>query len=100
MPLYEFQCKKGHSTDRFYRMNDTRPVSIKCPTCLSPATRLFGNASILPDIPEHFNISIGDVVKNRSHLRQIQKDRGLQDWEPTRDSPGADLVKHRLRKGA
>lgn len=100
MPLYEFQCEKGHSTDRFYRMSDTRPSSIECPTCHEPAARRFGGASVIPDFPEHFNVSIGEVVKNRAHLRQIQKERGLQDYEPTRNSPGAELVNHRLRKGA
>ena len=100
MPLYEFRCDKGHSTEEFYRMNDSRPATIECRLCTRPAHRVFGNAAVVDDFPEHFNISLGEVVKSRQHLRNIQKERGLQDYEPTRNSPGYDLVKDRLRRGA
>ena len=78
---------------------------VKCHACRQPATKLkrvsSGVASVyvLPDFPEHFNISMGCVVKNRAHHRQIQREKGLQDWEPTGNSPGSQLVADLLRRG-
>jgi putative FmdB family regulatory protein len=100
MPLYEFECPAGHVTGKIYRMNDERPVTVSCDRCNQRARRIFSRPTVVDDFPEHFNISIGEIVKNRAHLKQIQKERGLQDYEPTRGSRAWDLVNHRLRKGA
>ena len=56
-----------------------------------------GALSVIPDFPEHFNVSMGCVVKNRAHHRAIQRERGLQDWEPTNNSPGSQLSMERRR---
>lgn len=100
MPLYEFECPKGHVTGKVYAMNDTRPGSVSCETCGDQAHRIFGTPTVVDDFPEHYNWSIGEIVKNRQHLRQIQKERGLQDYEKPKHSLGYDLVQERLRRGA
>lgn len=87
MPLYDFQCKNGHVTEKFYRMKDARPRSVRCGSCQSRASRIYSRAAVQDDFPEHYNWSIGEVVRNRAHLKQIQRDRGLQDWQPVKESP-------------
>lgn len=59
----------------------------KCSCCKSPLTLLKRvKASemprIEPDIPEHFNQSTNCVIRGRAHLRQIQRERGLSDYDP------------------
>ena len=100
MPLYDYQCDNGHTTEIFAGMNDDRPKVLRCETCGCGAHRVFSTPVVVDDFPEHFNVSIGEVVKNRAHLKRIQKERGLQDYEKPRHSPGFDLVTDRLRRGA
>ena len=40
----------------------------------------------IPDIPEHFNQSTNCVVKGRAHLRQMQREKGLSDYDPKEHS--------------
>lgn len=103
MPLYDYACGNGHTTEIYAPMNGSRPKSVACGEkgCRRRAKRIFSPNQVIPDIPEHFNISIGEVVKNRAHLKQIQKERGLQDYEPPAGrNRGYELVQERLRKGA
>jgi hypothetical protein len=30
---------------------------------------------------------MGMVIKNRAHHKQIQREKGLQDWSPVKESP-------------
>lgn len=53
-----------------------------------------GGFYVRADFPEHWNVSLGCVVKNRKHHEQIQKERGLMDWQPVKESP----MLARLRK--
>jgi len=46
-----------------------------------------GGPFVLKDFPEHFNVSLGCVVKSRAHHQQLQRERGLQDWSPVKESP-------------
>lgn len=73
-----------------------RAKNVKCPACRRPATQLKRvrpgtSVGVIPDFPTHWNHSLGMVIKNRAHHRQIQKERGLQDWQPTGNSPGSQL---------
>lgn len=66
---------------------------VRCRLCQRPATplkELPAGASVYvkPDFPEHFNWSMGCVVKNRKHHERLQRERGLQDWQPVKESPG------------
>jgi putative FmdB family regulatory protein len=100
MPLYDFACEKGHVTEEFFTMKGPRPKTVKCGVCRMEAHRVYSAPVVVDDFPEHFNISVGEVVKNRAHMRRIQKERGLKDYDPVPGSPGYELVEHRLRKGA
>lgn len=97
MPRYDYSCENDHTHEHFYPMSAERPATIACPTCGAPSTRIYTSpAAVEPDWPEHYNVSMGCVVKNRQHHRQLQKERGLQDWEPIK---GSSLTE-KQRKGA
>lgn len=87
MPLYEYSCAAGHVTSRVLAMKARHPKSVKCGSCPKRARRSFAPAAVRPDFPEHWNISMGCIVKNRKHHEQLQRERGLQDWIPLRESP-------------
>lgn len=95
MPIYEYQCEKGHVTEKFRGMNDRHPKTVKCKSCPGRAKRIYSRPGVVPDFPDHYNWSMGCVVKNRAHHKQIQKERGLQDWEPCGNSPGSQLTQER-----
>jgi hypothetical protein len=86
VPLYPYRCENGHDHDHFYWMTDERPASIPCPTCTAPSVRIFTVNTVQDDFPEHYNVSLGCVVKNRQHMRQLQREKGCHDWEPIKDS--------------
>lgn len=84
---------------RFYC--DTRPCPLhwrrtheaRCPSCggeNTPLRRLVltERVYVTPDVPEHYNTSLGRVVRSRRHLRQLQHDLGCQDFESSRISRG------------
>lgn len=98
MPLYPFECPDGHVTEKVYGMNEEKPKAVKCGSCRRKAKRVYTSApSVVPDFPEHYNVSMGCVVKNRAHHKQIQKERGLQDYEPVKNSAASNLTFDRLR---
>lgn len=66
-------------------------VGDPCPKCGKPLTALkkvdpSQMPRIEPDIPEHFNQSTNCVITGRRHLRQIQRERGLSDYDPKEHS--------------
>ena len=89
MPFYPYKCNAGHETDRFYKMSDTRPSSIRC-ACGRSARRQIVLPQLITDIPEHFNTSLGKPVKSRAHLRQLQQQHGCQDVEGGVPDPPSD----------
>lgn len=96
-PLYDYRCENDHTHEHFYPMRAERPATIDCPTCGGPSIRIWSSPpAIVDDFPSHFNWSMGCNVKNRQHHKQIQKQRGLKDWEPVKDSS----LTERQRKGA
>lgn len=87
MPLYEYSCTDGHVTGLVLTMKARHPKTVKCGSCPKRAHRSFAPAAVRPDFPEHYNVSLGMVIKNRAHHEQIQRERNLQDWVPLRESP-------------
>lgn len=95
MPTYSFVCAKGHVTDEVFRFAD-RPRAIRCGKCSKRAqydlgaTHRDSRIGIDNDCPEHYNPTIGCVVKSRRHLRDIQRryagERGIemQNYEPVK----------------
>lgn len=96
MPLYDFACEQGHVTEKYFGMNDVK--SAECSTCGGPTRRIFSRAAVVDDFPEHYNVSMGCVVKNRKHHRALQKELGCHDYEPCNDSPGSRLTEERTRR--
>lgn len=100
MPIYSFECSQGHVTDEYFPTRDRRAKLVSCGTCGKKApyswqaTILGRSVFVIPDFPEHYNISLGCVVKNRKHRQQIMKERGLQDYEHVKDGP----LSERMRK--
>jgi putative FmdB family regulatory protein len=93
MPMYEYECPNGHRTEKFRHMNDEHPRTIECEKCHVGASRVFSPPAVKDDFPEHFNWSFGCVVKNRAHHRRLQRERGVQDWEPRSEGPGTSKLR-------
>lgn len=87
MARYDYRCPDGHTTEKIRSMKGPHPRTVRCGSCRKKASRVYAQASVIDDFPEHFNISMGCVVKNRKHHEQLQKERGLQDWVPTKETP-------------
>jgi hypothetical protein len=96
-PIYEFQCDRLHTTEKFFHMTDTIPATVDCESCPHLAKRTFGAPAVVDDFPEHVNVSFGQVVKSRKHHRELQKLHGCHDLEHT-DSTGSQMVRDRLRR--
>jgi putative FmdB family regulatory protein len=82
MPAYPYRCDQGHETDVFFHMADTKPPVVACESCGQPAKRAVVLPRVQGDIPEHFNETLGMAVRGRTHLKQIQREQGCQDYEP------------------
>jgi len=85
MPTYIYTCKNGHDLEEF-RPIDRRNEACTCSECAEDMTRNTGlelaSQQLIPDIPEHFNQSTMCGIRGRTHLRQIQRERGLSDYDP------------------
>lgn len=92
-----FYCSEETCPKRWKNFTRKGAKAARCRACKQPATALkkisagTKTAYFMPDYPEHFSVTIGGVVKSRKHLKQIQAERGLMDWEPCRNSPGSQL---------
>lgn len=84
------------------------PKHPRCPSCgkpideVKPVKPFAGTIQAIPDIPEHFNVSLDCRVRGRTHLRQLQKERGCQDYEPRKyaqlgylNGPGGERTRYR-----
>lgn len=57
----------------------------------------------IPDLPEHYNNSLGEVVRSRRHLKDLQRATDSVDYEPTpkqkeRDAYAQDRMKYELSR--
>jgi len=86
MPTYLYSCPRGHETERFTPLNGRRPAQVACGDCGLPAPYDFGatarTQTLQPIINEHFNESLGQPILGRTHLRAVQKERGVEDYDP------------------
>ena len=91
MPEYPYECPLGHETDLFFHMTEDRPRIIPCPSCGLEARKTVASISVGRIVNEHFNESLGCVVKGSRHLRQLQKENSCHDYEPIRKRTAAYL---------
>ena len=83
MSIYPYRCSKGHETCLLRSMREKRPKRIACEICGRPAHSVVSVPNVIGDIPEHFNETLGEAVRGRQHLQSIQRERGVQDFEPS-----------------
>lgn len=88
--MAKFYCSTADCRMRWKNVPSRRKAP-KCSCCKYPLTLLkrvkpSEMPRIEPDIPEHFNQSTNCVIKGRRHLRQIQRERGLSDYDPKEHS--------------
>lgn len=43
--------------------------------------------AVFPEIPSHFNRSLGCHVEGRKHLEHLQRQRGYSDFDPPQKAP-------------
>lgn len=67
MPIFEYRCENGHTTDTM-----TRGASTECDVCYATAKRVFG-FSYKPAMPEHFNPTTGTYVPNEQAFKDDLK---------------------------
>ncbi len=60
---------------------------VLCPWGCGPqrATSRPEAAGFIADVPEHYNVTLGEYVRGRTHLRQLQRQFGCHDYEPQGD---------------
>lgn len=88
---YFWKCARGHEHGPFNLIIDAKIARKELADgddeCAGKPGRmqhysLKHRATATPDIPEHFNDSIGAPVRSRRHLKELQKAGGFQDHEP------------------
>lgn len=55
-----------------------------------------GSARVIEDVHEHYNHSLGMVVRSRRHLKSIQREFGFTDYQPSQDT--RERLKYGLEK--
>lgn len=73
----------------------------RCPWCEgNPMVEVIGRPEtgpqVIPDLGEHYNHSLGEVVRSRRHLQSLQKQHDCHDYEPTSD--GRERLKYGREK--
>lgn len=86
--IYVYRCSAGHVNEEF-RAVEERSLRRRCSTrgCRRKAWRdvhaeRTSRRHVIADIPEHYNRSTDCVIRSRRHLREIQRQRGLTDYDP------------------
>lgn len=87
----KFYCSTSECRLRWKNVVSKRkaPKCAACKAALTKLKRVSRDSALyqfIPDIPEHFNQSTNCVVKGRAHLRQIQREKGLSDYDPKEHS--------------
>ena len=78
MPLYQFSCKRCEFTeDYFHHMNDEKKHVCSCGKEMK---REYGNISVIPDIPEYMDRTLGHVRCRRDKEAKM-KEKGLAIYD-------------------
>jgi putative FmdB family regulatory protein len=79
MPLYEYECAKGHRQEGICRMED-RAKPMRCDLCGRPARLVISavKAVGLAEERGYYDIGLGEYVKSKAHADEIGKRMGLQ----------------------
>ena len=88
MPLYSFQCQKGHQFDELRFITD-RNAPAPCSTCGTNSDRIL-TTPVIHGFEEYYDENLcqegsgeGTVVTSRGHREKRRKELGLVASEPT-----------------
>ena len=94
MPVYEYECRTQHVTERIFKITDF-PEEISCGVCSEKARKIISvpskrDISGYPYMEENF----GDFpieVTSPEHRKKLMKERGLREYRSPRwkGHPGA-----------
>jgi putative FmdB family regulatory protein len=87
VPIYEYECKRGHHEERFAKMSDRHPLRVRCSACGGHARRVVSHTNIQPVIHEYLDRGMGKVIKGRTHLREVQRELNCVDANPSSMKP-------------
>lgn len=76
MPLYEYECRKGHRFEAIQKVSD-RPLR-RCEVCCAPARRAISRPTLLHNRGIHVfdRVTKEDALRARpSSLKSLKKDR-------------------------
>jgi len=98
MPEYPYRCAVGHETDRFYHAREAanRPQTVRC-RCGRRARRMIVAPAAVGLVTEHYNSSLGEIVKGPRHLRALQKKHGCHDYVPPTSGPISEFRRKHAR---
>jgi putative FmdB family regulatory protein len=65
MPIYEYECGKGHKTERFFRIKE-RKKFIECPECKERAKRAVTRHSAFESAPKWINDEVRGSLQDLS----------------------------------
>jgi putative FmdB family regulatory protein len=83
MPIYEYRCKKGHTTEVMQRISDD-PVS-KCEVCGAPVQRVFRPIAVHFKGSGFYNTDYG----TRKRSREMKESKEGSKSEGAKESTGA-----------
>jgi putative FmdB family regulatory protein len=96
MPIYVFECKRGHRTDAFYKVDDC-PAVIGCPKCRAAfAKKIPVIGGVERQEPTWMNDQVREVlqdtdrvrkgleapIENRKQWKERMKERGVVEIGP------------------
>jgi len=76
MPLYEYECAKGHRFETIQKVSD-KPLK-RCDICSAPATRAISQPTLLHNRGVHVfdRVTQDDALRSRpSSLKSFKKDK-------------------------
>jgi hypothetical protein len=97
MPTFDYRCGCGYSIKDVLIFTSSTP---KCPDCGGDLSKDYADMRVAfkPDIPEHFNESLGVTVKSRRDLREklFLTNSRTEDIDP---SGGLTVEERAIRRG-
>jgi putative FmdB family regulatory protein len=95
MPLYDFECKRGHRTEQTFKMDEC-PAVVECCKCRGFAKKVISIGGIERQEPTWLNDHVREVLQDTDRVRQGKeapiesrkqwkermKERGLEEVGP------------------
>lgn len=87
MPIFDYTCSNGHTTEELFFSDEEIPVIISCEMCNEKAHKQMVLIARMADqwndhphgVNGTYNRGLGQVIYNERHRQQVMKARGLVD---------------------